>query len=133
MNPYTNPIVFAYWKDDTLMGFRADTFGTISMTQPKIYNYSPEQIETVMTNTRGTLNMQDSDLMKMIEEKGYSNQPLFAFARKTENTLRSWKTFELRVHPFIQPNYDEILLKVAIDNLKPAIESRTFSIVNNEN
>jgi hypothetical protein len=132
---YTNPIVFAFWKDDELLGFRADTFGTISMTQPKVYNYSPQQVETVMDNIKGSLNMRDSAAMKRIEEMGYVDEVLAIsdFVLNSERTMRAWNQFEVRVHPFIEPIEDEVLMKIAIENLKAPIEIRKFTISNNEN
>jgi len=127
------PIVFAYWKDDELMGFRADTFGTISMTQPKIYTFSQGQVETVINNTRSNLNWSGSKFMKHLEENAYTNEPLFRFMNQTEQTMRSWKNFEVRVHPFIERTSDELLVKVAIDNLKPHIQAFKFFIPDHEN
>jgi hypothetical protein len=127
------PIVFAYWKGEELMGFRADTFGTISMTHPKIYSFSQEQVETVINNTRSSLNWSGSNFMKLLESKGYNDQPIFEHTSNTERTLRSWKEFEVRVHPFIESTSDEILMKVAIDNLKAPIQCFKFVIPDCEN
>lgn len=129
------PIVFAYWKDDKLMGFRADTFGTISMEYPKIYSYSREQVDTVINNTRHTISNTDSHFMKFLEKKGFVGNEHVAHTLTTEDTLRSWGKFELRVHPFIDRNSasDDILRKVAIDNLKAPIEIHKFQVLDNEN
>lgn len=129
------PIVFAYWKDDELMGFRADTFGTISMNQPKIYSYSEAQVATVLKNTRDTISNAGSHFMKVLEKNGFVGNEHVAHSLSTEDTLRSWGKFELRVHPFIdrETAYDELLLKVAIDNLKAPIEIHKFQVLANEN
>lgn len=55
MNEEYKSIVFAYWVNGELKGFRADTFGTI-LKYPKIYGYSKDQIEVVLNSTRDMLN-----------------------------------------------------------------------------
>lgn len=45
------PIVFAFYRNGRLVGYRQDTIGSIGMEYPKIYSaYSKEQVETVLKN-----------------------------------------------------------------------------------
>lgn len=44
------PIAFAFYKNDQLIGYRLDTLGTIKIHPPKIYYHSKDQVETVLKN-----------------------------------------------------------------------------------
>lgn len=153
------PIVFAYWVNNQLMGFRADTFGTISTNLPKIYHYSKEQVNTVIDNTNYlVLNLGGSGLIDSINKnttvigrEGGEVKKDFIRERLSQNELliRSWGDFELRVHPFIDyewhdhevggeiikyPSYPEKWkVEAEIKSLRDAIEVHKFKTLDNEN
>lgn len=143
-------IVFAYWVNEKLMGFRADTWGTISMTHPKIYHYSEEQVTIVLNNTKNSLSNVGAGLMKFLFKDGakalnMSGEEIIDGGKQaidivsgTEHQLREWNEFELRVHPFI--DYEEGYtyperwkVDVEINNLKDAIEIHKFKLAEYEN
>lgn len=142
------PIVFGYWLNGELMGFRADTFGSISKDTPKIYYYSEDQVETVVSNTKDMLNKAGTSLFKMLAAKNtimlslnggeVSKDSLVEEIESTEDTVRKWGTFVLKVHPFI--DYEEGFhyperwkVEAEIKSLQEAIEVYTFTTLTNEN
>ncbi len=134
-------IVFAYWKDNQLLGFRQDTFNTIGES-PKIYTYSKEQVETVLNNVKGGCNKAGTSFMKTLfnQENVVCNQKedAFSLVSSTEKKFREWGEFEVRVHPFLDRdenyNYPEKWkMDVEIKNLQDAIEVHKFKIMENEN
>ena len=139
------PVVFAYWHQGELKGFRADTFGNISKNRPKIYGYSPEQVQTVLDNTRDTINYANSKFFESLYKHGYSDQEfhtdVMTTVNETEDSLRNWGSFELRIHPFIDYDFsdewfnypEQYLVDIEIKNLRPAVEIHRFSIIQNEN
>ena len=147
---YKNPVVFAFWKDGELIGFRAGTMGHISETHPKIYEYSKEQVDIVMNNVKSSLNRSWSKFIDALSKKGNvsistrsPHQEIDAdkmgdHIKKTEDKVRSLGTFEVRVHPFIGYGEDFTYpepweLEEEIANLKPAIEVKKFVTIQNEN
>ncbi len=141
-------IVFAYWKDGQLMGFRADTFGTIHK-HPKIYTYSEEQVQIVLDNTKYSCNSAGTAFMKMLADKGaqvingntgeeVEDDFLVSHVSKTEKQLIEWGDFELRVHPFIDMEdsymYPELWkVDAEINNLKDAIGIHKFKVLKDGN
>jgi hypothetical protein len=137
-------IVFAYWVNGELKGFRADTFNTITQDWAKIYKYSREQVDTVLNNVKSGCNRSGTAFMKTLTG---SDKFMFANAdpndaldqiTQTENTLREWGEFEIRVHPFLplenEWDYPENWkIKAEIANLKEAIEVHKFKILEHEN
>lgn len=143
-------IVFAYWKNGELKGFRSDTFGTISKNNPKIYKYSQNQVDIVLKGTKSSLNNAGQSFFKqlfaitgtdpvVVNSQGeIQNVDIVGEISKTEQTLRGWEQFELKVHPFI--GYDENWvypeqwkIDAEIANLKDPIESHTFMVMKYEN
>lgn len=86
----STPIAFAYYKDGKLIGYRADTAGTISKTSPKIYHYSKKQVETVLENIE--YNVKNS--------KGIGDALLEVYGENPVATLLAKK--ELEVHELLQ-------------------------------
>lgn len=43
-------IAFAFYKGNTLIGYRLDSMGSVGMGGAKIYTYSKEQVNTVLKN-----------------------------------------------------------------------------------
>lgn len=133
--PEGTPIVFAYWKDNKFKGFRVDTFNTIG-EYPKIYGYSPSQVETVISNIKDGCNNVGTKLGKVLT--GTSDNDLVQHLSTTEKTFRNWQEFEVRVHPFIGREEDfsypeKWKLDAEISNLKPAIETYKIKILDYEN
>lgn len=63
-------IVFGHYKNGELLGYRADTFGTLTKRLPKIYTYSPEQVETILKNIKSTLGEKKPSLGEALEKMG---------------------------------------------------------------
>lgn len=145
------PIVFAFYKDGELKGFRADTFGTLSMKYPKIYMYSKHQVEIVLSNVRAACNKVGSSFLAKIFEIGTVavNSEGDAFetnavdhVSRSEQQLRDWNEFEVRVIPFISPEEfysysmgsgEEWKKNKVLSELDAPIETHKFRIVENEN
>lgn len=84
-------IVFAFYKNDTLIGYRLDTMGSIGMEYPKIYSYSKEQVETVIKNV----------LYNLMHEEAFGKalgcDRIAQREKETFDLLQGQKVFELRV------------------------------------
>lgn len=114
-------IIFVYYKDDKLMGFRADTFNTITKNRPKVYSYSKDQVDVVIENIKQGC--------------------LVRHLSKTEETFRQWNEFEMRVHVisisgeefYSYGEGEEWKRDQILNNLEPAIETYKFKIIDNEN
>lgn len=134
-------IVFAIWKDNTLIGFRSDTFNTITDNQPKIYTYSKEQIDTVLEGIKQTLNRVGTSFAKIIKESGIETNvegDLIKHISEHERNLIELKEFEVRVHPFIDKediwtNPEQWKIDSEIANLKEAIEVHKFKVLDFSN
>lgn len=63
-------IAFAHYKGDQLLGYRADTFGTLHMTEPKLYVYSKEQVEIVLKGVRYSLGERKETLGSVLAKIG---------------------------------------------------------------
>jgi hypothetical protein len=143
-------IVFAYYYKGEFKGFRADTFNTISTRYPKVYTYSPEQVRIVMDNVLESCNNTGksffTNLSKLtptvITAEGAETDinTVIDHVSKTELTFREWGEFEVRVHPFSNAEEffnieksEEWKLDKLLSELQPALETRKFKIVQNEN
>lgn len=138
------PIVFAFWKNNKLQGFRADTFNTITQDFAKIYHYSPRQVQVVLDNVKSGCNNVGTRLMKRLTgiegiefANGDSNDAVDHLSA-TEKKMREWGEFEVRVHPFIglEEGYtypEKWKIQAEIANLQDAIEVHKFKVVENEN
>jgi hypothetical protein len=45
-------VCFAYFADGNFLGWYSDSFGTITKWEPKLYGYTPEQVEVITKNFR---------------------------------------------------------------------------------
>ncbi len=92
-------IAFAFYRNGELLGYRADTVGTISKKFVKIYHYSPEQVETCLTNIRH--NVKNSDGIGKALESCFGKDPLTDLIsegeKKIHDTLQDARAFEVRV------------------------------------
>lgn len=83
-------VVFAFYKDDKLIGYRQDTLGTIG-DQPKIYNSSRSQIETVLRNIT-------NNIIKLPQLGSFLGVKAIEDAEnKIHEMLQDEKAFEVRV------------------------------------
>lgn len=149
MNERENPIVFAYYHNGEFQGFRADTFNTISKDYAKIYSFSREQVDTVLSNVKNACNRVGTAIAESIKK---NNMPvvnsqgqdlrdvLLTHLSKTEETLRNWGEFEIRVHNFPKGGEfnelgegDEWKREEFIRDLEPAIEVHKFKVMEFEN
>jgi len=69
-NNMNQSIVFAHYKNNELLGYIADTFGTLLKDAAKIYTYSPEQVETVLKNINYTLGEKKENLGEVLTKQG---------------------------------------------------------------
>lgn len=146
-------IVFATYKGEELIGYRADTFGTLSLTHPKIYNYSKEQVDIILKNVKSELNHSGSNFLKSLMSR-YTTVAMTTTGQELsmegvagrvltqEEELRELGEFEVRVIPFPMTREewyglgegDEWKRKSALENLSPAVEVHKFkTLTNNEN
>jgi hypothetical protein len=143
--------IFGYYVDGILKGFRADSFGTLSLTNPKIYYYTKEQVETIRKNTQYELSNSGTKFMKYLlgggEFKGQAmstqgqaidNKSVIDQVSKTEQEKRNWGHFEVRVLPFIpyEEGYtypEKWKVEAALKSLEEPLEVLQFMTVEHEN
>lgn len=91
-------IVFAFYKNDRLIGYRLDTIGTIGLEYPKIYTYSKEQVEIVLKNINHNV-LSASGIGETLMSK--TNNPIAKLIMNREKEvnelLNDEKVFEVRV------------------------------------
>jgi len=149
MNERENPIVFAYYYNGEFQGFRSDTFNTISKDYAKVYSFSREQVDTVLDGVKSGCNRAGKALMELIRDREVSvingegsqfGDVLLEHVSKTEDMIRSWGEFELRVIPFPKAQEfqefgegDEWKRAQFIENLEAPIEVHKFKVVDFEN
>lgn len=84
-------IVFAFYKNESLIGYRLDTVGSIGFKYPKIYTYSKEQVNTVLDNISYVV----------LNKKGFGEALGIDFLKERESQthemLQDKKAFEVRV------------------------------------
>jgi len=138
--------VFATFVNGELKGFRADTFGTLSLKHPKIYGYSPSQVETIKKNVKLELNKAGTSFMKTLlgikgatpmnaEEQLLDGGAIIEQVEKAEDERRSWGEIELRVYeiPFGYDEYEEWKMEAFNNNLPEPLETHKFTTIENEN
>lgn len=93
-------VAFGHYKNGELLGWRADTFGTLSMTEPKLYVYSKEQVETVLKNIRYTLGEKKMTLGSVLSKIG-ADPETCKLIEQAENKIyeqgQEARAFEVRV------------------------------------
>ena len=131
-------IVFGYFVDDVFKGFRADSFGTLSLKQPKIYKYSKKQIETIKKNTQYELSKQGTSFFKMLFKKGFTpvntqNEILekdivIQKVSDSENEKKAWGEFEVRVlsFPYEYEDIEDWKMEAFVKNLPESLETLKF-------
>ncbi len=146
------PIVFAYYVKGEFKGWRADSFGTLDKKWPKIYTYSPEQVETIKKNTQQELCKTGTSFMKALlgmpnvapmnlEGQALDTEVIIDQVSKGEEEKRAWGEFELRVVPFcsrqewseMSQEGEEYKKKAFLDNPQEPLEVHKFKTVNQEN
>ena len=99
-------IVFAHYKNDELLGYRCDTFGTILKNSAKIYTYSKDQVETVIKNINYTLGEKKPNLGDVLTKQGIeavdmNGNPINSLISKREEEIyqqgQDAGAFEVRV------------------------------------
>jgi hypothetical protein len=91
-------VAFAHYKNGKLLGYRADTFGSIR-DRPKIYGYSPEQVEICLRWINSAMKQGGTKLGELLLEK--TGNPIAALLVKGEKEIHEQlmdaETFEVRV------------------------------------
>lgn len=133
------PIVFAFYKDNKLKGFRQDTVGTVGLSA-KIYSYSEDQVKTVLNNVFNNIEEVHKTTEQKFEdianEAASGNQILATVSsifRKTSNKLVEFGEFEVRVLPCppkksVFENDDEAFIDWLQKPLPDPIEIHTFKV-----
>jgi len=81
-------ICFAYYGDNTFLGWYSDTFGTLDKNVPKIYSNSEKQISIIRSN----FNYKMDILKGKIEEHLFKN-----LIKSSNHILSKYDNIELRI------------------------------------
>lgn len=103
-------VAFATYKDNKLVGYRQDTFGTLGKTWFKPYSYNPEQVDTILKNVKAEMNHAGTEFMKALAGMNthaininsgdkITMSSVVEKVLKQENELRELGEFEIRVLP----------------------------------
>jgi hypothetical protein len=137
--PDKKNVVFGYFVNDKLQGYRSDSFGHISKEFPKIYTYSPEQMEIIKNNVKEELSHSGSEFLDLLFGK---DEEITQELKASEDQKREWGEFEIRVLEFPisrEEWYDmctpgeEYKRKGVLDNLGEVLEIFRFKTVEQEN
>jgi len=140
-------IIFGYYVNGTLKGFRKDTFGNLSMNHPKIYIYSKEQIDAIKENVKIELSWGGSSFIKSLSNDvqlvNYEGNPVDVSGtidnlHSSEEEKRNWGEFELRVIPFISKEDtftypEQWKIDAALASLENPLEIHKFMVPKDEN
>jgi hypothetical protein len=132
-------IVFAFYKDGKLKGFRQDTMGSVG-AHAKIYSYSEDQVRTVLTNIfhnieeiQKTTEEKVKEIAESVEDGNQMVVALKSIFAKSSNQLKDFGEFEVRVLPcpskidvFTYP--DEAMLEWLSAPLPEPIEVHKFKV-----
>jgi hypothetical protein len=131
------PIIFGFYNNNELIGFRSSTLNHISMNKPKIYLYTKNQVKIVMKNIKDSLNRGGTYLVNEINKRGIKLNIDINKIKESEDKLISKRDIEVRIHPFINGNILDYPEQWKIDNeianLKEAIEVHKFTVLDNSN
>lgn len=94
------PIVFAFYKDNKLYGYRQNTLGFISLKDPKIYHFSRDQVDKILHLIESE--MKDDVNRPLIEMVDFGSRRAGAIAsnklRNSRKILTTFRhAFEVRV------------------------------------
>jgi hypothetical protein len=134
-------IAFAYYTaSGEFIGFRADTFGTVSK-YPKVYRKSEKQIETVRYATQVLVDSLHTDSPKQMAQSIYDGtgnvegaELIGGTMARTANTLEDAGEFTLRVVEFIGPENDAAFIDEWVKaGMGEVFQTLTFNFIKNEN
>jgi hypothetical protein len=137
--PNKKNVIFGYFVNNEFMGARSDSFGHISKQFPKIYTYSPEQVEIIKKNVKEELSHSGSGFLDLLFGK---DEEITQELKASEDEKRKWGEFEIRVIEFPisrEEWYDmctpgeEYKRKGILDNLGEILEIHKFKTLTNEN
>ncbi len=137
--PDKKNVIFGYFNENKLVGYRCDSFGHTSLDFPKIYTYSPEQVEVIKDNVMNELSHSGSAFLNMLfGEEDEITQDL----KQSEDEKREWGEFELKVinFPISREEWQEMCIpgeeykRIAIlADLNDVIETFKYKTILNEN
>lgn len=95
-------ICFAYFADGKFIGWHSDTFGTITLSSPKIYGYSERQVDIVRKNFIHKVNkakgLQEDDFLSKVSKVITSVNPIAgALMIEEKSPLSQYNEIELRI------------------------------------
>lgn len=91
-------IAFAVYKNDKLIGYRQDSFGSLGTEWAKIYTYSEEQVKTVMDNIGYQIEKRGDGIGKAFKSAGYEGDVLNRISAQEQKSYEKLgKVFEVRV------------------------------------
>lgn len=113
------PCVFAFYKNDELIGFRQCTFNSIGMDWAKKYSYSEEQVKIVQRAIQSGIDVVPTKFVDFIKEYGDKKVAcqIGNDLRNKHRKLIELCPFEVRVLPYDIDDLETWML--TINNLEP--------------
>ena len=109
-------VCLAYFGDGKFLGWYSSTLGSITSNSPKLYGYTPEQMETIRGNLRHKIKTAHANVTKFVGDlNGTAAALIEAGMNADDKVLSKCREVELRVVecPFYDgPNPD----KSGLDN-----------------
>lgn len=103
-------IAFAHYKNGELLGWRQDSFGTVGKKSMKIYQYSKDQVETVLRGIRSNLGRKKDGFGDALEKIG-ADPKAVDIIKKAEDKIyeegQKLGAFEVRVEKAPQAIYEK--------------------------
>lgn len=113
-------IVFGFYKDGGLIGYRQDTMGTIGKHAKLYSSHTKSQVDTVLENITYNLKSPTSGLGSWIKERNPKMGAIFNNSmRQVNKTLTDAKAFEVRVlkapaYEYTDQYLNEKLVKIPV-------------------
>lgn len=134
-------ICFAYFVEGKFIGWYADTFGSVR-PYPKIYGYSPRQVEIVTNNFRHKIEKVNETTQEAVAEEALANCKaaeskqevnkaailgLTSIATQDSGSKLRGKEVELRIvecpiYDGPNPNFDEVAYNEAADKHREGLQ-----------
>jgi len=142
------PIIFGYFANDELLGWRADSWGNLTFKNPKIYHYSENQIKTIIDNVRSEINGSSSKFFEQLSKMNipiqdingnqYDSNSILEEVKKQESIKKEYKDFEVRIFEFVpyEEGYvypESWKIEAKLKNLDEPLEIHKFTTIENQN
>ena len=112
-------VCFAYFIDGVFHGWYTDSFGTLGKKSPKIYTYSPEQVQVIQKNFNHKIKTIESSTYAEAKEKCSSlgdafQLPLYQYEEFLRGAKVELRVVECPIYDGPNPDYDEVAFKESI-------------------